>query len=87
MTLAFTVHVIMKQDGGASKAGTIIRMDSDNWMNVKWDNGITEDYRMGAQDCYDLQLAGNDFSNTFLLFMYINMYVYTYVISLNIFEY
>ena len=27
------------------------------FIRVKWDNGIIKDYRMGAENCYDLQIA------------------------------
>ena len=29
-------------------------------MEVKWDNGYSSTYRMGAENCYDIQLAGKN---------------------------
>lgn len=54
--------MLLIQDGGASKLGTVTGptyINSNNWLNVKWDNGNTNRYRMGAENSYDLQLAGN----------------------------
>lgn len=32
----------------------------DGWIEVKWDNGFSNAYRMGAENCYDLKLAGKN---------------------------
>ena len=34
---------------------------SVGWLHVKWDNGHENIYRMGAQECYDLQLLTGNF--------------------------
>ena len=39
--------------------GTVVGME-DGWIQVDWDNGFNWIYRMGAEHCYDLQLAGNN---------------------------
>ena len=31
------------------------------WRHVKWDNGQKNVYRMGARNCYDLQLLTGNF--------------------------
>ena len=46
-------------DGGGK--GTITNLKSPSgrpgWIQVQWDNGNEKNYRMGADKCYDLQLA------------------------------
>ena len=74
-----TVYIIMIQDGGASKPGTISAekvKGCNNWIRVKWDSGCCDNYRMGAENYYDLQLAGNDFPDNSCI-MYVRMYVHT----------
>ena len=56
------MFLILLYDGEASKLGTVLRSQSEshiNWLSVQWDNGIKDQYRMGAEGCYDLQLIGN----------------------------
>ena len=33
------------------------------WKNVQWDNGQKNKYRMGVENCYDLQLSTGNFSD------------------------
>ena len=50
------------QDGGLSKQGTIQdKKNTDGWICVKWDNGHVDGYRMGCENCYDLQLSTGNF--------------------------
>ena len=47
-----------RQDGGGK--GQVIKDKpsvTKGWISVKWDNGTEDNYRMGAENCYDLQLA------------------------------
>ncbi len=44
------------QDGGPGKQGTIIG-DGDGWAKVKWDSGHENQYRAGAEGCFDLAYA------------------------------
>ena len=56
----FLTYFMYTQDGGASNLGKVIELlDSDKWIRVQWDKGRTYQYRVGAENCYDLQLAGN----------------------------
>ena len=46
------------QDGGGE--GTVVKnrpSTNTGWIHVKWDTGDENDYRMGAEDCYDLKLV------------------------------
>ncbi len=44
-------------DQDENSVGVVVGLDSvDGWINVKWGNGRTYDYRWGAQNCYDVQL-------------------------------
>ena len=36
---------------------TIDYADSEGWIGVKWDNGLTNSYRIGKNQCYDLMVA------------------------------
>ena len=56
----FLTYFMYTQDGGASNLGKVIKsLGYDKWICVQWDKGIIVRYRMGAENCYDLQLAGN----------------------------
>ena len=46
-----------KQDGGVGSCGSITGNLHDGWVDVRWDNELTNSYRMGAEGKYDLQLA------------------------------
>lgn len=39
-----------EQDGGPGAAGTVLSIDGDNWVRVRWDNGRTNTYRAGVVD-------------------------------------
>jgi len=46
------------QDGGEGKFGTILNLaDTPGWARTKWDSGITNTYRIGAENEYDLSYA------------------------------
>ena len=45
------------QDGGEGSVGVIQGEILDGWVHVKWDNGESNRYRMGAQDSYDVRLV------------------------------
>ena len=45
------------QDGGEGNAGIVQGDIVDGWVDVKWDHGDSNRYRMGAQDSYDLKLV------------------------------
>ena len=47
--------VFGKEDG--NQTGTIINVYSDGWVEVKWDNGLQHDYRVGAEDKFDVILV------------------------------
>ena len=38
-----------------------VKISNVGWQHVKWDNGQENIYRMGAEDCYDLQLSTGNF--------------------------
>ena len=40
---------------------TTFKISNVGWRHVKWDNGQENIYRMGAEDCYDLQLLTGNF--------------------------
>jgi hypothetical protein len=44
------------QDGGLGGCGTVQGDISEGWVDVRWDHGESNRYRMGAQNSYDLQL-------------------------------
>lgn len=47
------------QDGNPSGDGTITSELRNGWIDVTWDAGGTNSYRMGAEGKYDLQLSPN----------------------------
>ena len=74
------LHVCV-QDQGRSEVGTILENKPNKLISVRWDNRTTYTYRMGVDNCYDLQLPGK-FSQllpTCILTNYINFIVHTYV--------
>ena len=44
------------QDGGLGGCGTVQGEISEGWLDVRWDHGESNRYRMGAQSSYDLKL-------------------------------
>ncbi|XP_055386641.1 E3 ubiquitin-protein ligase Ufd4 isoform X5 [Condylostylus longicornis] len=47
------------QDGGGGE-GTVTGEIHNGWIDVKWDHGVRNSYRMGAEGKYDLKLANCD---------------------------
>nr|KAG5708186.1 hypothetical protein BaRGS_021120 [Batillaria attramentaria] len=48
------------QDGSPPGPGTVTDAPaSKGWVNVTWDAGDSNNYRLGAQGCYDLELCEN----------------------------
>ena len=46
------------QDGGSGGLGTVsAEIDSDSWVDVKWDAGGSNNYRWGADGKYDLEIV------------------------------
>ena len=48
------------QDGTPPGLGPVTDVPSDlktGWVNVRWDSGAANQYQMGVEDCYDLELA------------------------------
>lgn len=50
------------QDGGPGGCGTVQGEISEGWVDVRWDHGESNRYRMGAQNSYDLQLEDDSIS-------------------------
>ncbi|XP_055309566.1 E3 ubiquitin-protein ligase Ufd4 isoform X3 [Sitodiplosis mosellana] len=49
------------QDGtGDSRVGTVTGEIHNGWIDVKWDHGVRNSYRMGAEGKYDLKLVNCD---------------------------
>lgn len=48
------------QDGGNGTEGTVTGEIHNGWIDVKWDHGLRNSYRMGAEGKYDLKLANSD---------------------------
>ncbi|XP_050076320.1 E3 ubiquitin-protein ligase Ufd4 isoform X1 [Anopheles maculipalpis] len=48
------------QDGNPPGEGTVIAEIHNGWIDVKWDHGMRNSYRMGAEGKYDLKLAHVD---------------------------
>ncbi|XP_058814286.1 E3 ubiquitin-protein ligase Ufd4 isoform X3 [Topomyia yanbarensis] len=48
------------QDGSPSGEGTVTGEIHNGWIDVKWDHGLRNSYRMGAEGKYDLKLANSD---------------------------
>eukprot|EP00051_Salpingoeca_urceolata_P006568 m.86770 g.86770 ORF g.86770 m.86770 type:complete len:2399 (+) comp14887_c1_seq1:143-7339(+) len=46
-----------RQDGKPPGAGTVQGSPRDGWVDVLWDHGTQNSYRMGAEDKFDLQPA------------------------------
>ncbi|XP_037821769.1 E3 ubiquitin-protein ligase Ufd4 isoform X3 [Lucilia sericata] len=46
------------QDGGCE--GTVTGEIHNGWIDVKWDHGVRNSYRMGAEGKYDLKLANSE---------------------------
>ena len=47
------------QDGDPPGVGRVQADLTDGWVDVKWENGSSNRYRMGAQGAYDLQLESS----------------------------
>ena len=53
------------QDGGAGKLGTVIEaIDPDGWIEVKWDEGGSNNYRWGVDGKYDLEIVTEEGSSS-----------------------
>jgi E3 ubiquitin-protein ligase HECTD1 len=52
------------QDGCPPGEGTVTGEIHNGWVEVKWDHGFKNFYRMGAQGKYDLKLANCDYTIT-----------------------
>jgi E3 ubiquitin-protein ligase HECTD1 len=48
------------QDGNPPVSGTVIGELTNGWIEVQWDHGIANSYRMGAEGKFDLELTGED---------------------------
>lgn len=48
------------QDGGETGRGTVRGTLRTGWVDVEWDTGASNSYRMGADGRYDLKLAEDD---------------------------
>ncbi|XP_055540059.1 E3 ubiquitin-protein ligase Ufd4 isoform X3 [Wyeomyia smithii] len=48
------------QDGSPPGEGTVTGEIHNGWIDVKWDHGLRNSYRMGAEGKYDLKLANGD---------------------------
>lgn len=48
------------QDGTPSQEGVVTGEIHNGWIDVKWDHGLRNSYRMGAEGKYDLKLANSD---------------------------
>ncbi|XP_077975128.1 E3 ubiquitin-protein ligase HERC2-like isoform X2 [Styela clava] len=44
------------QDGTPPKPGEVVGLPDDGWVRVRWQSGITNSYRMGKDDKYDVKL-------------------------------
>eukprot|EP00960_Hanusia_phi_P070531 767330-Hanusia_phi.AAC.5 len=44
------------QDGGQGEVGEVQTEINEGWVEVRWENGESNRYRMGAQNSYDLKL-------------------------------
>eukprot|EP00036_Acanthoecidae_sp_10tr_P012628 CAMPEP_0206295484 /NCGR_PEP_ID=MMETSP0106_2-20121207/5189_1 /ASSEMBLY_ACC=CAM_ASM_000206 /TAXON_ID=81532 /ORGANISM="Acanthoeca-like sp., Strain 10tr" /LENGTH=2416 /DNA_ID=CAMNT_0053726137 /DNA_START=1 /DNA_END=7251 /DNA_ORIENTATION=- len=48
------------QDGGEKGRGTVTGTLRTGWVDVEWDTGATNSYRMGADGRYDLKIADDE---------------------------
>ncbi|XP_065095256.1 E3 ubiquitin-protein ligase Ufd4 isoform X4 [Ochlerotatus camptorhynchus] len=48
------------QDGNPTGEGTVTGEIHNGWIDVKWDHGLRNSYRMGAEGKYDLKLSNSD---------------------------
>ncbi|XP_062549271.1 E3 ubiquitin-protein ligase Ufd4 isoform X3 [Armigeres subalbatus] len=48
------------QDGSPPGEGTVTGEIHNGWIDVKWDHGLRNSYRMGAEGKYDLKLSNSD---------------------------
>lgn len=48
------------QDGNPQGEGTVTGEIHNGWIDVKWDHGLRNSYRMGAEGKYDLKLSNSD---------------------------
>jgi E3 ubiquitin-protein ligase HECTD1 len=51
------------QDGPQPSEGTVCGEVHNGWIDVKWDHGVCNSYRMGAEGKYDLKLANSGGTN------------------------
>ena len=61
------------QDGCSGSSGVIIgAVDSEGWVPVRWSNGSSNKYRVGANDKYDLKFSStSNVSRNLLKCLYI----------------
>jgi E3 ubiquitin-protein ligase HECTD1 len=52
------------QDGCPAGEGSVTGEIHNGWVEVRWDHGFKNFYRMGAQGKYDLKLANCDYNTT-----------------------
>ncbi|XP_055588609.1 E3 ubiquitin-protein ligase Ufd4 isoform X2 [Uranotaenia lowii] len=52
------------QDGNPPGEGTVTGEIHNGWIDVKWDHGLRNSYRMGAENKYDLKLSNSENLNT-----------------------
>ena len=45
------------EDGGAGAVGEVVKIKSNNKVDVKWPNGKTREYRWGQDNAYDLKVV------------------------------
>ena len=59
--LCFYSALMLLQDGRPPGVGTVIGWDEDkkDWIDVRWDSGGQNAYRMGADNKYDLEVASS----------------------------
>jgi len=69
------------QDGGEGSVGTVCKVKDNGWVEVKWDNGNSNSYRMGEDGKQDLVLVCfswwfvEDLCALFLLFCFLSWYI------------
>ena len=47
----------LSQDGNPPGQGQITKVKRNGWVELKWENGSTHSYRMGAEGKFDLKLV------------------------------
>ena len=55
------------QDGGKGCVGTINYFsESRGWVEVRWSNGYSNSYRIGAEKCYDLYFYTGEITDSLM---------------------